>query len=169
MQDITELQRRLTGALDRIGTGLEGLGPATEPAAGIDGPDPEDHARLVADLESERELTSQLQERLRATKERQETHAAEIEGELAAAREALAGVEADRNRLRAAADALRETCERLREVNARGVADAHLVNNAMTTELDALRTIRESDRAELDAIVRLLADATDTREAPQDG
>ncbi len=37
MQDITELQTRMEGALDRIATGLAGLGPATAGSSPLEG------------------------------------------------------------------------------------------------------------------------------------
>ena len=161
MQDITELQRRLSGALERIGHGLERLGavapPVPEPQA-APGPDPAD---LEAALASERELTAQLQERIRATRERSDSRVAENEKELRDVHALLAAVESDRNRLKAIAETLSETCSQLRELNAKGVADAHVVNHAMTTEIDALRIMRDSDRSELDSIVRMLGDADD--------
>lgn len=156
MQDITDLQRRLTGALERIGAGLEALGPG--PGAG---PDP---AQLLADLEAEREMTARLQ----LAQEGREARVAEVEAELGQARELLAAVEEDRGRLRTLSESLRATCEKLREVNARGVADPELVNHAMGTEIEALRTMRDSDRAELDAILGLLTPVTDAEEARQD-
>lgn len=155
MQDITELQRRLTGALERIGHGLEALGPVAPPApdAGPAGSDPSD---LEAALAAERELTAQLEERIRTTRDRFETRAADADKELRDVHALLAAVEADRNRLKLVAEALSATCEQLRDVNAKGVADPDLLNDAMTAEIDALRTMRDSDRGELAAIIQLL-------------
>jgi len=152
MQDITELQRRLSGALERIGHGLEALGPVAPDGAAA-GPDP---SELAAALAAEQDLTAQLEERIRATRDRFETRAAEADKELRDVHALLAAVESDRNRLKLVAETLTATCAQLRDLNAQGVADGDRVNDAMTAEIDALRTMRDSDRGELNAIIRLL-------------
>ncbi len=146
MQDITELQARMDGALDRIAKGLAALGPATEGSSSLEG-----------DLAAERELSASLQDRLRASRAEYEERIAAMEAELAETRRLLASVEEDRGRLRAASDTLRTTCERLRKAAAENI-DAELINGAMQTEIEALGAARRSDRAELDAIVSLLGE-----------
>ena len=41
----------------------------------------------------------------------------------------------------------------LREANGDGLADAHLINKAMLTELESIRASRDADRAEIDAVL----------------
>jgi hypothetical protein len=41
----------------------------------------------------------------------------------------------------------------LRAANETGVGEPHLINKAMMAELEALRAVRSSDRAEVDAII----------------
>ena len=101
-------------------------------------------------------MTAQFEERIRATRDRFETRAAEADKELRDVHALLAAVESDRNRLKLVAETLTATCAQLRDLNAQGVADADRVNDAMTAEIDALRTMRDSDRGELNAIIRLL-------------
>ncbi|PZX17762.1 hypothetical protein LX81_01490 [Palleronia aestuarii] len=123
MQDITELQRRLTAALDRIGGSLDRITRIDEPEAPT---------------------------------EAVETETAAIAAELDRSRAAIAALEADRLRLKAVNDALRNSNHALREAGTEGGPTADLINSAMQAELDALRAARESDRAELDAIIGLL-------------
>ncbi|MGR3758357.1 MAG: hypothetical protein ACU0AT_14125 [Tranquillimonas sp.] len=157
MNDIAELERRITAALDRIGAGIEGLArpaPATPPQPEEDGP----VARaLLAELETEREVTAQLEERVRAIKDKQDTRLAQMEADLEIAAERLAAVEEDRRRLKHLAAALRQSNQALREANEAGLADPQAIDTAMRIELDALRGLRESDRAELDDILGALA------------
>ncbi|QFU08208.1 hypothetical protein PARPLA_02805 [Rhodobacteraceae bacterium THAF1] len=161
MQDINTLQDRLDAALTRIGRGLSDLGPLqTEPEVPPqpEGPDP---AELEAELASEREVTAQLQERLKTSRERADARIAEVESDLQTAQDQLAEIEADRVRLKAMLTALRDTCEALRTANEEGLGDSDLINTAMATEIEALHAMRASDRAELEAIVAMIGDATD--------
>lgn len=165
MQDITELERRITHALDRIGAGLADLAPQT--AAAPAEPDPAMTARLAeaeADLAAERDVTAQLEERLKTARGRHEGREAEMTAEADRLKALLDAMEADRQRLKAVNDALRNANQALREANADGLPDAHLINTAIMTELEALRTVRESDRVELNGIIAALAPIADEEE-----
>lgn len=157
MQDITELERRITAALDRIGSGLDGLYADAPVAAPAGQTEPGGDDALKAELEAERALTAQLEERLRTSRDRHDARLAEIEGEVDRVKTLLDAMEQDRQRLKAVNDALRNSNQALREANADGIGDAHLVNTAVMTELDALRAMRDSDRAELNGIITALA------------
>ena len=61
MQDLVELERRITDALNRIGSGLERLG-SSDAGASVD----ETVARLQAELAAERETSAQLRRDLSA-------------------------------------------------------------------------------------------------------
>ena len=77
MQEIAELEKRITAALERIGRGLEGMAvaPAEPPSAML----PEsDFARLNDALEEERMANAQLAERLRVHRDREAALAAEL-------------------------------------------------------------------------------------------
>lgn len=156
MTEITELQARLTAALDRIGTGLEGLGPARADAG-------EDVARLTEALEEERTANAQLEERVRTIKEKQDGTVEVLAGEVERLRALLATEEEAVSRLSRVNADLRANNTALREAIQRGVAEPHLVNKSMMVELEALRTAQAADRAELDAVLgelnALVADA----------
>ena len=102
MQEIAELEKRITAALERIGRGLEGMAvaPAEPPSAML----PEsDFARLNDALEEERMANAQLAELLRVHRDREAALAAEL-AELTARGQAeaadrdaeLAGLRAER-------------------------------------------------------------------------
>jgi predicted nucleic acid-binding Zn-ribbon protein len=149
MTDISDLQARITAALDRIGTGLEALDKAAgEPAA-----DPGEVARLTEALEEERTANAQLEERVRAIKSRQEAAVETLAGEVERLRRLLETEEGAVARLMRANAELRANNAALREAITKGVAEPHLVNKAMLAELEGLRAAQGADRAELDAVL----------------
>jgi predicted nucleic acid-binding Zn-ribbon protein len=144
MSEISELERRITKALDRIRDGL---------ASADGGGNRDDSAALQAQLDEERTVNAQLEERIRALKDR---HAAEI----AALASTNSGAEARHAELEQALDKLRQANEALRENNAllrsalaEGVADAAFINEAMQAELEALSAQQSADSAEVEAIL----------------
>lgn len=144
MHEIGELQRRISAALDRIGTGVQAMdAPATASRSGAETGDVE------AALEDERRGVAELRDQL-------EKMEASHGRALAEAQALLSEVEKDRDRLKAANEALGEAVGSLRDANASGLSDAELINNAAVAELEALKVVRASDRAELDALIRLL-------------
>lgn len=144
MSDATEIEARLMAALDRIGAVLEALpeGPAED---------------LAPALEAERMANAQLEERVKAIKDKQETLVGRLEEEVAALREKLLQSEAAAARMRGVNETLRKSNRTLREANAAGLADATLVDAATRAELEALQALRDGDRAELDEILGTLA------------
>ena len=167
MQDITELQQRLSAALDRIEADVEQLArPAPAPEPRPEPPQGPDPAQLEADLAAERELVQQLEERLKSTRDRQEARIASVEAELETAHGLLAEMEEDRGRLKVVVEDMRETCQALRHANTTNVGDVELVNTAMVTEVEALAALRRSDRAELDAVLALFATAAENEDEP---
>jgi len=155
MSQIEELQSRITAAMARIGAGVEQI------AAAPSGPDPE----TVSQLEEERLANAQLQERLKAIRTKHESELGRLNGDLASQSEAMARLDMDVQRLRAANDQLRESNAALRSANEEGVGEPHLINKAMLAELEALRASRATDTAEVGAVLSklepLLVAATD--------
>ncbi len=147
MDDISEFQRRIVAALDRAGQALDQLGSG-EGGGGSE--------ELAAELEAERVANRQLEERVRAIKEKQETTVARLEDQVSDLRDALAARDAEVQRMRKVNDALRETNASLRDANAQGLAEPELVNAAMMSELDALRAQRTAERAEIEEILATL-------------
>jgi chromosome segregation ATPase len=143
MSDIAELERRVSRALDRISDAV-----ARIPAGG--GED------LSEALAAEREANAQLEARVAAIKERQETKVAMLEAEVRELRAALLDRDAEVQRMREVNAGLRDSNAALREANAAGLADASLVNAAMEAELAALRATADARRAEIDEILARL-------------
>lgn len=146
MSEIAEYERRITAALERAGKVIEQLSAAQ----------PEDQGNLAAELEAERMANAQLEERVRAIKEKQETTVARLEGEVAKLSAALKSRDAEVQSMRAVNEELRQSNGALRDANAKGLGDAALVNGAMAGELESLRALRAADRAEIDEILGAL-------------
>lgn len=158
MSDITELERRIAAALDRIGAGVENWAPGGDQAALADLADAEaEITELEAALVAERTANEQLENRVRAIHERQESHVARLEREVAQLRQELLALGEQSESLRRLNTRLRENNDALRAANAAGLADPGLIDAGMAGALDALRATRDSDRAELDAILASLA------------
>lgn len=150
MSDIEDLERRITAALERIGTAVEGLdapGPQGTPEA-----DPEELSRLREALEEEKLVSAQLEERNAKLRGKYEDQRATLEQELEAQRMATAKLDMEMQRMRAANEQLRSSNQALREANEKGVGEPHLINKAMLAELEGLRASREVDKAEARAI-----------------
>lgn len=159
MSNLEELQGRILAAMDRIGSGLDGLVPAPAP-----GESPEELKQLLAD---ERTANAQLEERVKALHRRQET----LEAELAEARatpagpgaevtRAMADMEEAVARLRAVNARLRENNRLLRE--ARGGAEPEALNESMAAELEALRADHAAAGAEAETILAALGALVET-------
>lgn len=164
MSEIEALQGRIMAAMDRIGQGIEELSSAPAEV------DADAVAEVRAELEEEKLVTAQLEERIKKLK------AAHAE-ELAAAQAAVpAGADADKlaaldtelQRLRKANEQLRASNAALREANEAGVGEPHLINSAMLAELEGLRAARASDVAEASAIMDQLVPLLDkARDLPE--
>jgi DNA repair exonuclease SbcCD ATPase subunit len=153
MQEIAELERRITAALERIGRGLD----SRQESPGVAG----EVATLRAALEDERMVNAQLQERLRVIKERASPAVAPPPAEADARVDVLMrqldqqGLELQRMRQTTAQ--LREQLRSLREAAEAQVVEPQMINRAMMAELDALRADRAADIAELDEILAELS------------
>jgi DNA repair exonuclease SbcCD ATPase subunit len=183
MNDIAELERRIAYAIERISKGIEALdraGPAsTQPVAAqpiMDRPAPEaaaaagpsvdanEVAALRQALEDERLANAQLEERLRALKQKNEARAAQAEAEIEATRASLRQLDSELSRLRKANEQLQASNADLRAANEQGVGEPHLINKSMMAELDSLRASRLVDLAEAKAIRDALQPLLDTSE-----
>ena len=151
MQNLTELEQRLATALDRIGTGLAAL-PA--PAAILS---PQITSDLQQALDDERMVSAQLNERLRAVKEKETEAKAQHDAKLDQMSQLLDSQGSELKRMRNTAVQLREVLRILREASAQGLSDPHLLNRAMLAELEALRATRQTEVAEMDEILAELA------------
>lgn len=96
MQDIAELERRITAALERITKGVVGLerpAVAEGAVAGL----ADEIARLTEALEEERMANAQLSERLRVVRDREAEARAGLEAKVAGLTAELDGLNASRD------------------------------------------------------------------------
>lgn len=157
MSDISLLEGRITAALDRIRRGVEWMDElaAAAPTA------PLDHSQTEADglrarLDEERTVNAQLEERVRALKDRQDGRVAQLEAEVADSRARLTAADQDVQGLRQTNAELRDVAAQLREALTQGVTEPQLINRAMLAELEALRAARAVDLAEVNAVIAAL-------------
>lgn len=156
MNDIAELERRITLALERIGAGLDMLGAAGAgpSAAAVEPSDAEARIAALEDaLETERTTNAQLTERVRAIREKQETMVSALETKVARLTRQVDTATLEVQRLRQINEDLSDANRALSLAAAEGVAQPDLINHAMMTELDALRAARAADLAEMDDIL----------------
>ena len=166
MQDLGELERRISAALERIGQGLDVL---TAPQEEVEPPPPPDTTEidgLRVQLQEERFANAQLLERLRALKERDASQQAQVQEKMEKLTRQLDVQGLELQRMRRTTIGLRDQLRQLREAQAAGLAEPHLINKAMLTELEALRATRLIEIAELDEIAAALDDhLTETENA----
>lgn len=156
MGQIEELQGRIATALDRISQGLD-LQANTPGDSG-------DTAELMQALEEERVTTQQLEERNRALNDKIATLEAQLD-----ALQAQMPTEEDIGfpdvmqkfgatiaKLRESNQTARDNNKKLRQSMMVGISEPHLINSGMMQELNSLRSARELDRAELQAILESL-------------
>lgn len=155
MQEIAELERRITAALERIGRGVESLGGHGLPAMPIltgDG----DVAQLTEALDEERMANAQLSERLRVVKDKDGAEKAVLTAARDDLQHQLDAQSDELNRLRRSLDQVNGELADLRDVAERGVVEPEHINKAMLAELEALRSARASEASEIAEIVAAL-------------
>ena len=156
MANLTDLETRITAALERIRSGIGTLDAAPAAPDPSSGASDAEVAALNTKLDEEKTANAQLEERVKLLKERQDGKLAELESNVEAGRARAARMDRELQRLRQVNAELRDINSQLREAVSAGVSEPHLVNKAMLAELEALRAIRASDAAEMDAILQEL-------------
>lgn len=113
-------------------------------------------------LEAEKTANAQMEERIKTLHEGQDGKSAELESQVATLREhnytlKSTAIEAKSQvqQLRKTNQHLQATLQNLRVAAAEGV-EPHLINQAMMSELEGLRSVRDADRAEMDDILGAL-------------
>ena len=141
MTDIAQLESRITQALARIRAGIES-GAST--SGGGD---------LARQLSEEQTANAQLQERVRALKERQDSMLTSLEEKVSSQKANMVALEAELQRLRASNADLQEVTSQLRASASEGATEAELLNRALMAEVEALTAQRAADVAQMDAIL----------------
>ncbi|GAD55385.1 hypothetical protein [Limimaricola cinnabarinus] len=155
MTDITELESRLSAALDRIGQGLDRIENA--------GPRGDDGA-LGAELDAQQQANVELEDRLKALREEQDNRLAAFEARIEAQNAQMAELDGQLQALRHSNAELREVAGELREAMEAELADPELIDRAMAAELEALRAERDAEVAELGAVLSELKPLVEERE-----
>lgn len=146
MSDISELETRITTALERISAGVDTLASGT-PGQG------DEIEKLTSALEEERTVNAQLEERVKGIKEKQDSTVQALVAEVDRLGNLLAQEEQALARMRQVNTDLRTNNDALREAANQGVVEPHLINKSMMAELDGLRAAQSADRSELDAVL----------------
>lgn len=147
MTEIADLERRITAALDRIGTGL----------GGIDGGASSSELDEMRDaLSAEKVASAQLEERVKTLHDGHDTRVKELETQLDGLKSSAHEATSEVQKLRRTNQDLQTSLQALREASTTGV-EPHLINQVMMTELEGLRSVRDTDRAELDEILGALS------------
>lgn len=162
MQDLTELERRIAAALQRIGDGVEALSRQASPSGASDGDAdgaPARIAELEAELEAERTLSASLRNRI-AELEDAPPAIADLPPDVAALYARIDKMTAqldvqglEMQRMRKTVVQLRENLRGLRRAQVANLADPEQINRAMMAELESMRVARLSEVAEMDEIL----------------
>lgn len=154
MNDISELERRILYALERIDVATAQIGgsvadrPADPPAStGVD------VDALKAEIEAERLANAQLTERVRAIKEKQETMVIALEKKVARLTQQLDANGTELQHQRQLNVDLTAINRKLSEAARTGLIDTETLNQSMETELTALRVARSAEMAEMEEIM----------------
>ncbi|WGV16906.1 hypothetical protein [Fuscovulum ytuae] len=174
MQDLTELERRIAAALQRIGEGVEALSRQAIPSGTAEGapdgaPDgaalgsddgaAQRIAELEAELDAERNLSASLRARI-AELEDAPPAIADLPPDVAALYARIDKMTAqldvqglEMQRMRKTVVQLRENLRGLRRAQVANLADPDQINRAMMAELESIRVARLSEVAEMDEIL----------------
>jgi hypothetical protein len=158
MSEISDLEQRILLALDRIGAKVAShQAPDTLVGAlGHLAPDGQSSIEvdvLRAELEAERSANSQLTERVRAIKDKQENLLSGLERKVAHLSGLLDQQGSELQRQRLMNVSLTRANQRLSDAVREGLSDPELLNQAMLTELEAMRVARASELAEMEEIM----------------
>ena len=110
-------------------------------------------ARLKTALAAEKATVSQLDERLKASKDRDQPSQTQLEAKVEKMTQQLDVQGLELQRMRKSTVQLREHLRVLHEAAADNMAKPHLINKAMLAELENLRATRHTETAEMDEIL----------------
>lgn len=158
MSDISDLEQRIVQALDRIGTNLA-TRPSAAPVSALVGhlaPDAQSSIEvdvLKAELEAERGANTQLNERLRAIKDKQENLLSGLERKVAQLSQLLDQQGSELQRQRLINVSLTRANQKLSDALREGLSDPEMLNQTLLIELEAMRVARASELAEMEEIM----------------
>ncbi len=163
MTEISELEYRISQALDRIGAGIAALekpAPAPEPPS-----EDEDEAATAGEgevvalrelLDAERGANAQLEERLKVLKDRQSNEGEDLKREVETLRTQVEETHTRNRILKKRLEEMRRAFNDLRASVTDGQISGEALNAALAAELAGLSALREADRVELDTLLGAL-------------
>lgn len=155
MQDIAELERRITAALERIATGLDRAPVAAAPVSdSVDSTAERD--RLTEALDEERMANAQLAERLRVVRDKEARLREGLEQQIADLMRQLDAQGLELSRAHRTMVQQGGQLRSMREAAEANVVDPAMINRTMEVEMEALRATRGAEVAELDDILAAL-------------
>lgn len=169
MDEIAELERRITAALERITRGVEKLGQVPVAPVQVKPVDADELARLREELDEERMANAQLNERLKVLRTREAAAKAALQDEIERLTRQVDDQGSEMRRLNNSASQLREELRLLSDAARQGMADPQMINKAMLAELEALRAARAAETGEMADILSALGPILDAEEARIDG
>lgn len=143
MSDITDLEKRINAALDRIAKGIETRGSAVDADAAAK------QESLLEELEIERATN----ERLITGREKYAGQIERLETRMARLNERLNEIGAENERLQSVIAALRDNNDALRAANAEHRDGSDDAVKALEAEVSQLRAARAADLAEIDDVL----------------
>tara|TARA_R110002051_G_scaffold7041_7_gene33191 strand:+ start:3731 stop:4222 length:492 start_codon:yes stop_codon:yes gene_type:complete len=153
MNDIDKLESRITAALDRIRQGVAQLNDKAARAA-LPVPEVDDEAAALRfQLQEEQTVNAQLEERVRALKERQDGSVSDLKARVDEQSQKMTALDTEIHRLRTSNADLRDLNAQMRSAAADGAVNPELINRATIAEVEALAAQRSADAAEMDAII----------------
>ncbi len=159
MQDIAELERRITAALERIAKGLESA-PAPAEVATAQSPDDTDlHDeldRLSTALDEEQMANAQLSERLKVVRDKEAKLRSALEDQIADLVRQLDAQGLELSRAHRMMIQQGGQLRALREAAEENATDPALINRTMEIEMEGLRATRGAEVAELEDILAVL-------------
>ena len=162
MQDIAELEQRITAALERIAIGIARVTANAAPSAVAEDADTAtlglvaDVARLTTALDEEQMANAQLVERLRVVRDKEAGLRSGLEGQIADLMRQLDAQGLELSRAHRTMVQQGGQLRSLREATEALIADPALINRTMEVEMEALRATRGAEVAELEDILASL-------------
>ncbi len=154
MSDISVLDSRIRAALERARRGVDAISVDVAPPSD---PRPVESIALRKQLDEERTVNAQLEERVRALKERQDSKLSALDKSVTSHRSQLGEMDREMQRLQQVNAELRAVAKDMREAMMDGVSEPDLINRAILAELEALRAAQSADRAELEVVMAQIA------------
>jgi ATP-dependent exoDNAse (exonuclease V) beta subunit len=153
MQEISELERRITAALERIAKGFEQHKSVAASRPAVSASADAETQGLQAALDDERIVTAQLQERLKLIKEKELQVMLALQQQVDELTKKLAGQTAETSRLGRVLSETTAALASLTDASLTGVAEPTHINASMMTELQALRALRAAEAAQIETLV----------------